>query len=47
MGFADEAYVRTPLNKTASGSLKQDGDEPNVPYCIKAGADLSEAIQMG
>ena len=46
-GFTDESYIGTPLNKAASDSLKQNGYESNVPYSIKAGADLSEAIQIG
>ncbi len=45
--FTDESYIGTPLNKAASDSLKQDGFKTNVPYSIKEGADLSEAIQMG
>ncbi|WP_227687650.1 hypothetical protein [Psychrobacter immobilis] len=45
--LTDESYIGTPLNKAASDSLKQDGLEPNVPYSIKEGADLSEAIQIG
>lgn len=45
--LTDESYIGTPLNKAASNSLKQDGDIPNVPYTIKLGADLSEAIQIG
>lgn len=46
-GSTDESYIGTPLNKAASDSLKQDGLKPNVPYSIKEGADLSEAIQIG
>lgn len=45
--LTDESYIGTPLNKAASDSLKQAGLEPNVPYSIKEGADLSEAIQIG
>lgn len=46
-GYTDESYIGTPLNQAASKSLKQDGMKPNVPYSIKEGADLSEAIEIG
>ncbi|WP_259365211.1 hypothetical protein [Psychrobacter sp. GP33] len=45
--FTDESYIGTPLNQAAADSLERDGDRPNVPYSIKKGADLSEAIQIG
>jgi hypothetical protein len=47
VGHTDESYIGTPLNQAASKSLKQDGMKPNVPYSIKEGADLSEAIEIG
>lgn len=46
-GFTDESYIGTPLNKAAIESLKQANMIPNVPYSIKEGADLSEAVQIG
>lgn len=46
-GFADESSIGTPLNKAAAESLKQAGLVLNVPYSIKKGADLNEAIEMG
>ncbi len=46
-GFTDESYIGTPLNKSASDSLKQVGMVPNVPYSIKQDADLNEAIKIG
>lgn len=46
-GYIDESSIGTPLNKAAAESLKQAGLVPNVPYSIKKGADLNEAIEMG
>ena len=46
-GYIDESSIGTPLNKAAAESLKKDGMTPNVPYSIKKGADLSEAIEAG
>lgn len=46
-GYIDESSIGTPLNKAAAKSLKKDGMSPNVPYSIKEGADLSEAIEAG
>lgn len=46
-GFTDESYIGTPLNKSASESLKQSGMRPNVPYNIKKDANLDAAIQIG
>lgn len=46
-GFNDESSIGTPLNKAAAEILKQVGLIPNVPYSIKKGADLSEAIDVG
>lgn len=45
--FTDESYIGTPLNEAAAKFLKQAGMTPNVPYSIKKGADLSEAIEIG
>ena len=47
VGFADESYVGTPLNKAAANILKLTGITPNVPYSIKKGADLNEAREVG
>ena len=47
VGFADESYVGTPLNKAAANILKLTGITPNVPYSIKKGADMSEAREVG
>lgn len=47
VGFADESYIGTPLNKAAANILKLTGITPNVPYSIKKGADLSEAREVG
>lgn len=46
-GFTDESYIGTPLNKAAVATLEQAGMVPNVPYSIKSGADLSEAVEIG
>lgn len=46
-GYTDESYIGTPLNKSAVDSLNQSNMSPNVPYSIKEGADLSDAIQAG
>ena len=46
-GYIDESSIGTPLNKSAAKSLKQQNLTPNVPYSIKEGADLSEAVQVG
>ena len=47
IGFTDESYIGTPLNKAADESLKRDGMIPNVPYRVKTGMDLSEAREVG
>ena len=47
VGHVEDASIGTPLNKAAAESLKQEGLVPNVPYSIKKGADLSEAVQVG
>ena len=46
-GYTDESYVGTPLNKSAVEGLRRSNLISNVPYSIKEGADLSEAIQIG
>lgn len=46
-GYSEDSSIGTPLNKAAAKSLKRDGMAPNVPYSIKNGADLSEAIEVG
>ena len=46
-GYTDESYIGTPLNKSAVDGLKLDGLTPNVPYSVKEGTDLSEAVQIG
>lgn len=46
-GYIEDSSIGTPLNKAAAKSLKKDGMIPNVPYSIKKGADLSEAIEIG
>ena len=46
-GYTDESYVGTPLNKSAVEGVKLGGMAPNVPYSVKKGADLNEAVQIG
>ncbi len=46
-GYSKDSSIGTPLNKAAEEALKRDSMEPNVPYSIKKGADLSEAIEVG
>ncbi|MEN6671349.1 hypothetical protein AAJP47_13330 [Psychrobacter sp. B38] len=46
-GYTDESYIGTPLNKSAVDGLKLGHLSSNVPYNIKKGADLSEAVQIG
>lgn len=46
-GYIEDSSIGTPLNKAAAESLKKDGMIPNVPYSIKKGADLSEAVAVG
>ena len=46
-GYIEDSSIGTPLNKAAVESLKKDGMIPNVPYSIKEGADLSEAVEVG
>lgn len=46
-GYIEDSSIGTPLNKAAVESLKKDGMIPNVPYSIKKGADLSEAVEVG
>lgn len=46
-GYSKDSSIGTPLNKAAAKSLKRDGMKPNVPYSIKEGADLNEAVEVG
>ena len=46
-GYTDESYIGTPLNKSAVDGLKLGRLTPNVPYSVKEGANLSEAVQIG
>jgi hypothetical protein len=46
-GYIDESSIGTPLNKSAVDSLNNANMSANVPYSIKVGADLNEAIQAG
>lgn len=46
-GYIGESSIGTPLNKSAVDSLNQANMSANVPYSIKKGADLNEAIQAG
>lgn len=46
-GFTDESYIGIPLNKSAVDSLRQSDMHSNVPYSVKEGANLSEAIKVG
>ena len=46
-GYSEDSSIGTPLNKAAVEALKRDGMEPNVPYSIEKGADLSDAIGVG
>lgn len=47
VGFTDESFIGTPLNKAAAEVLKQASMTPNVPYSIKKDADLSEVRDVG
>jgi len=47
VGYSEDSSIGTPLNKSAAKALKKTGLTPNVPYSIKKGADLSEAIEVG
>ncbi|MGB5878005.1 MAG: hypothetical protein WBG84_11690 [Psychrobacter nivimaris] len=46
-GYSKDSSIGTPINKAAADALKRDGMEPNVPYSIKEGADLSDAVEVG
>lgn len=46
-GFTDESYIGTPLNQAAAKTLKHANMRSNVPYSIKAGVDLSVAVNIG
>ncbi|MDN3502109.1 hypothetical protein QL982_05085 [Psychrobacter sp. 5A.1] len=45
--YIEDSAIGTPLNKAAAESLKKDGLTPNVPYSLKKGTDLSEAVEVG
>jgi len=47
VGFTDESYIGTALNQTAENTMKHYNMPSNVPYRIKKGADLSDAIKIG
>lgn len=47
VGFTDESYIGTPLNQAAAKTLKHADMRSNVPYSIKAGVDLSVAVNIG
>jgi|26BtaG_2_1085354.scaffolds.fasta_scaffold26163_2 hypothetical protein len=47
IGYSEDSSIGTPLNKSAAKALKKQNLTPNVPYSIKKGADLSEAIEVG
>lgn len=46
-GYTGESHIGTPLNKSASDALNQADMSSNVPYSVKVGADLNEAVQAG
>ena len=46
-GYTDESYIGTPLTQSAVDSLEQSNMSSNVPYSIKKGADLREAVEIG
>ncbi len=46
-GYIEDSSIGTPLNNAAAKALKHHGMEPNVPYSIKNGADLSDAVEVG
>ena len=46
-GYTDESYIGTPLNKSAVDGLKLGRLTSNVPYNVKEGAELNEAVQVG
>lgn len=47
VGYSEDSSIGTPLNQSAAKALKKQNLTPNVPYSIKKGADLSEAIALG
>lgn len=47
LGYIEDSSIGTPLNKAAAEALKRDGMKSNVPYSIKKGADLIEAVEVG
>ncbi len=46
-GYTDESYIGTPLNKSAVDGLKLSRLTSNVPYSVKEGANLNEAMRIG
>lgn len=46
-GYSKDSIIGTPLNNAATEALKRDSMTSNVPYGIKEGADLSEAVEIG
>ncbi|MDN3397706.1 hypothetical protein QL919_03065 [Psychrobacter sp. APC 3426] len=46
-GYIEDSSIGTPLNQAATKALKHNGMESNVPYSIKEGADLSDAVKVG
>ena len=46
-GYSKDSSIGTPLNKAAAEALNRDGMTPNVPYSIKEGSDLHEAVEFG
>ena len=47
VGHIEDASIGTPLNQAAQKALQKAGMTPNVPYSIKKGADLNEAVKVG
>ena len=47
VGYSKYSSIDTPLNKATAESLNKDGLILNMPYSIKEGADLSEAVEIG
>jgi hypothetical protein len=47
VGYSEDSSIGTPLNKAAAKALERDDMTPSVPYSIKNGDNLSEAVQVG
>lgn len=45
--YVHESCIGTRLNKSAVNSMKLGLLTSNVPYSVKKGANLSEAVQIG